>query len=198
MEEFIVPVVAPVIEITTPRLVMRQWREEDLAPFAAMNADPKVMEFFPATLTREQSDGMAQRCRALIAERGWGIWALETRDDGKFIGFLGLHTPGYNLPFTPCVEMGWRLCTDAWGKGLASEAARAAFDVGFNRLNLNEIVAFTALPNIRSQALMQRMGMTLSPDENFDHPAVEAGSWLQKHCLYRLGKKDWEAGKSGI
>lgn len=191
MEEFIVPVV-------TPRLVMRQWREEDLAPFAAMNADPKVMEFFPATLTREQSDGMAQRCHALIAERGWGIWALETRDDDKFIGFLGLHTPGYNLPFTPCVEMGWRLCSDAWGKGLASEAARAAFDVGFNRLNLNEIVAFTALPNTRSQALMQRMGMTLSPDENFDHPAVEAGSWLQKHCLYRLGKKDWEAGKSGI
>ncbi|GBU13801.1 GCN5 family N-acetyltransferase [Enterobacterales bacterium] len=198
MEEFIVPVVIPGIEITTPRLVMRQWCEEDLAPFAAMNADPKVMEYFPATLTREQSDDMAQRCSALIAERGWGIWALETREDGKFIGFLGLHTPGYNLPFTPCVEIGWRLCADAWGKGLASEAARAAFDVGFNRLNLNEIVAFTALPNIRSQALMQRMGMSLSPDENFDHPAVEAGSWLQEHCLYRLHRDDWVAVQSRL
>ncbi len=196
MEEFTVPVVTPIIEITTPRLLMRQWREEDLDPFAAMNADPKVMEFFPAPLTRQQSDGMAERCSGLIAARGWGIWALETRDDGKFIGFLGLHTPGYDLPFTPCVEMGWRLCTAAWGKGLASEAALAAFDVGFNRLDLNEIVAFTALPNLRSQALMQRMGMTLSPDENFDHPAVEPGSGLQEHCLYRLRREDWVAAQS--
>ncbi len=103
MDAFTVPVASPALNIETPRLILRQWKDNDFAPFAAMNADPKVMEFFPSVLTREKSDEMATRCRDLIAERGWGIWAVELRETGKFIGFVGLHTPGYDLPFTPCV-----------------------------------------------------------------------------------------------
>lgn len=196
MQEFIVPVVTPTIEITTPRLIMRQWREEDLAPFAELNADPRVMEFFPSIMTREESDNLAERCSALITERGWGIWALETRDEHKFIGFLGLHTPGYPLPFNPCVEAGWRLSAESWGKGLASEAAQAALRVGFNQLDLHEIVAFTALINLRSQAVMKRMGMTCDPQENFNHPVVAEGDRLQEHCLYRLRRDSWAAAQS--
>lgn len=186
MDAFTVPVASPALNIETPRLILRQWKDNDFAPFAAMNADPQVMEFFPSVLTREKSDEMATRCRDLIAERGWGIWAVELRETGEFIGFVGLHTPGYDLPFTPCVEIGWRLRADSWGQGYCSEAARAALDAGFTQLGLSEIVAFTALPNLRSQAVMKKMGMVSNPHENFSHPAVEKGSWLEEHCLSRL------------
>jgi RimJ/RimL family protein N-acetyltransferase len=193
MDTFTVPVVTPPLTMTTPRLILRQWQESDFGPFAAMNADPQVMEFFPSVLTREKSDDMAMRCRDLIAERGWGIWAVALRETGEFIGFVGLHTPGYDLPFTPCIEIGWRLRADTWGKGYCSEAARAALDAGFNVLGLKEIVAFTALPNLRSQAVMKKMGMVCDPTENFEHPAVAAGDWLEEHCLYRLSKGAWQA-----
>ncbi|MBU9819609.1 MULTISPECIES: GNAT family N-acetyltransferase [Rahnella] len=190
METFTVPVAFPPLKIVTPRLTLRQWRDSDAGPFAEMNADPRVMEFFPSTMTREKSDEMLARCRDLIAVRGWGIWAVELRDTGEFIGFVGLHTPGYDLPFTPCVEIGWRLRADVWGKGYCSEAARAALNAGFEQLGLDEIVAFTALPNARSQAVMKKMGMTCDISENFNHPAVEKGNWLEEHCLYRLRRGD--------
>ena len=175
---------------------MRQWREEDLLPFAEMNADPRVMEYFPSLMTREQSDELAQRCGALIAERGWGMWALETREEGKFIGFLGLHTPGYPLPFNPCVESGWRLGFESWGKGYASEAAQAALHVGFTALALEEIVSFTTLSNLRSQAVMKRIGMTTHSADNFNHPVFEGEHPLREHCLYRLKRDEWAAAQT--
>ncbi len=138
------------IEFDTPRLHLRQWHEDDLAPFAALNADPEVMTHFPAPLTHAASDALARRCQALIAERGWGFWAAELKESRQFVGFLGLHTPIAELPFAPCVEVGWRLARAHWGRGLASEGARGALEVGFDKLGLTEIVSFTALGNLQA------------------------------------------------
>ena len=171
-------------DLTTPRLVLRQWRQSDLAPFAAMNADADVMRYYPATWTREQSNAFAERVIRLIDERGWGFWAVEERASGQFIGFVGLHVPSNDLPFAPCVEVGWRLAKQAWGQGYATEAARAAIAFGFQQLHLAELVAFTAIANLKSRAVMERLGMRL--DCEFDHPQVPVESWLHRHVLYRL------------
>ena len=183
---------AELIEFDTERLRLRQWCAADREPFATLNADPKVMEFYPAPLGRVESDAMASRCQALIAERGWGFWALEAKDTQEFIGFVGLHTPAPELPFSPCVEVGWRLAAKHWGKGFATEAARGALRIGFERLGLPEIVSFTSVGNIRSRAVMERLGMRQA-EETFDHPAIPAGSALRKHCLYRLSRGQWLA-----
>lgn len=174
------------IQVHTERLILRQWRTDDRAPLAALNADPQVMACFPALLTRAQSDAMAECCEALIAERGWGFWALERRDTGEFIGFTGLHEPADTLSCAPCVEIGWRLASAHWGQGLAFEAAQAALTVGFERLGLDEIVAFTATGNTRSLSLMQRLGMR--PAGEFDHPALAEDSPLRRHRLFRLAR----------
>lgn len=171
------------IELQTPRLRLRQWRDDDLEPFAAMNADLRVMEFFPAPLTRAQSDAMALRCHTLIAERGWGFWAVESVD-ARFMGYVGLHVPTAELPCAPCVEIGWRLAYAHWGQGFATEAARASLRFGFEELGLDEIVAFTAYGNSRSRAVMQRLGMRESGI--FEHPQVPPDSDLRLHRLYRL------------
>jgi len=176
--------VPEVIEIETQRLRLRQWRQEDRAPFASLNGDPRVMEFFPSTLTAAQSDAMADRCEALIAERGWGFWAVEATATNRFIGFVGLHIPSAELPCSPCVEVGWRLAREFWGRGLATEAAAAAVSTGFHRLGLPEIVAFTPLQNVRSRAVMKRLGMLESGA--FDHPHVPENSGVRRHCLCRL------------
>jgi len=154
------------IEIDTYRLRLRQWCSADREPFAALNADPRVMEFFPALLSRDESDAMADRCQTLITECGWGFWAVEVRNSGEFIGFVGLYTPAYGLSFSPCVEVGWRLDAKHWGKGYATEAARVALRVGFEQLALSEIVSFTSVGNIRSRAVMERLGM-LDTGETF-------------------------------
>ena len=180
------------IEFDTDRLRLRQWCAADREPFAALNADPKVMEFYPAPLGRAESDAMANRCQALIAERGWGFWAVETKDTQEFIGFVGLHTPLPELPFSPCVEVGWRLAAKHWGKGLATEAARGALRISFERLGLPEIVSFTSVGNIRSRAVMERLGMRQA-EETFEHPAIPVGCALRKHCLYRLSHGQWLA-----
>lgn len=180
------------IELETPRLRLRQWRPEDLQPFAEINADAEVMAFFPAPLDRAASDAMAERCRSLIAERGWGFWAVEVRKDAGFAGFIGLHVPAAGLPFSPCVEIGWRLARRHWGKGYATEGARAALQAGFDLLGLEEIVSFTALGNLRSRAVMERLGMR-EDVLRFDHPAVPAHSPLRRHCLYRLPRSAWQA-----
>ena len=151
------------------------------------------MEFFPATLTREKSDALADRLEGLIAERGWGFWAVEVKDSGAFAGFTGLHTPKAELPFSPCVEIGWRMLPEFWDKGYATEAAREALRVGFSELNLPEIVSFTALPNTRSWAVMERLGMRRDP-ATFEHPDVPEGP-LRTHCLYRLRRDAWEKMK---
>jgi len=172
------------VELTTERLRLRQWRPEDRSPFAAMNADSRVMEFFPAPLSREKSDALARRCEALISERGWGAWAVERRDTGQFIGMTGLHAPTAPLPFSPCIEVLWRLAFDHWGRGYATEAARAAVEFGLTVGGLDEIVAFTTISNVRSINVMRKLGMAEA--EHFDHPGVPTGSELRPHVLYRL------------
>ncbi|MEJ2404782.1 MAG: GNAT family N-acetyltransferase [Candidatus Thiodiazotropha sp.] len=180
----------PLLEFETERLLLRQWRKADLAPFAALNADHRVMRYFPQPLSRTQSDEMAERCRGLIAERGWGLWAAELKATGSFIGFIGLHRPIPQLPCAPCTEIGWRLGFDYWGRGLATEAARGALRVGFKTLGFEEIVSFTALGNRRSRAVMERLGMVLQA-QTFEHPLVPRGSPLREHCLYRLAREHW-------
>ena len=175
---------AELIEVETERLRLRQWKPADRVPFAALNADHRVMEFFPCVLTRADSDSMADRCEALIAERGWGLWAAESKGHSELIGLIGLNIPAPDLPCSPCVEVGWRLAFAYWGMGLASEGARAALRVGFERLNLSEIVSFTPVGNRRSRAVMKRLGMVEAG--TFEHPRLPEGSALRQHCLYRL------------
>jgi RimJ/RimL family protein N-acetyltransferase len=174
-----------VTELRTPRLVLRQWRESDSEPFAVLNADPEVMQFFPAPLTREQSDVLAERVRGGIARRGWGLWAVEVLDHARFIGFIGLAVPEFEAHFMPAVEVGWRLARDRWGNGYATEGARAAVAFGFDELGLDEIVSFAAVINERSRRVMERLGMTRDEADDFDHPLVSSGS-LRRHVLYRL------------
>jgi RimJ/RimL family protein N-acetyltransferase len=174
------------IEFETSRLRLRQWRIADREPFAALCADPRVMEFFPSVLSRSESDALAERAAALIAKRGWGFWAAELKATGQFIGFVGLHTPTAQLPFSPCVEVGWRLAFAHWGQGLATEAATAVVAVGFHTLLLEEIVSFAVVGNRRSRAVMERLGMR--PSGTFEHPQLPEGSPLRLHCLYRLSK----------
>jgi RimJ/RimL family protein N-acetyltransferase len=172
------------IEVETKRLRLRQWQAADREPFAALNADPRVMEFFPSLLTRSDSDALADRCQSLIEERGWGFWAAELKSTCTFIGFVGLHTPAAELPFSPCVEIGWRLAFQHWGQGLATEAATQALHIGFDALGLQEIVSLTVPDNRRSRAVMERLGMRGAG--TFEHPHVPKGSSLRLHCLYRL------------
>ena len=179
------------IEFETERLRLRQWIESDREPFARLSADPQVMEFFPNLLDRTASDAMVDRVQALISDRGWGFWAAELKADSQFIGFVGLHVPKVDLPCSPCVEIGWRLALPYWGKGYATEAARDVLRVGFDRLNLPEIVSFTATTNRRSYTLMERLGMTRQT-ETFEHPNVPIGHPLREHVLYRLSRDKWE------
>jgi RimJ/RimL family protein N-acetyltransferase len=183
------------IEFNTERLFLRQWRAADYEPFAALNADPRVMEFFPAPLDRSASDATADRCQSRITERGWGFWAVEMRDSQNFIGFVGLNIPIAELPFSPCVEIGWRLAFQSWGQGLATEAAKGALRIGFEVLELPEIVSFTAVQNLRSRAVMERIGMQQAA-ETFDHPSVPVGHPLRRHCLYCLSQAQWLARAS--
>jgi ribosomal-protein-alanine N-acetyltransferase len=170
--------------LATARLLLRPWRESDFEPFAALNADARVMEHFPSIPTREQSHAMAARIMASVDSRGWGQWAVEEVGGEPFIGFTGLAVPTFEAHFTPCTEIGWRLAPSAWGKGYATEAARAALAYGFAELGLAEIVSFTALSNTRSAAVMERLGMTR--DGEFDHPRIAEGSPVRRHVLYRI------------
>ena len=176
--------------ITTKRLLIRQWRPSDREPFARLNADKEVMKYFPSTLERSESDLIADTCERLINERGWGFWAVEELATSEFIGFVGIHKPTDNLPCCPCVEIGWRLAKEHWGKGYATEAALACLDFGFSDLGLQEIVSFTAVINTPSRQVMERIGMSFN-DEYFEHPRVPDGHALKKHCLYRMSEMRW-------
>jgi RimJ/RimL family protein N-acetyltransferase len=178
-------------DLSTPRLRLRQWRESDLAPFAALNADPQVMEFMPGCLTGTESDALARRSETEIARQGWGLWAAERRESGEFIGFVGLRAPSFEAHFTPCVEIGWRLARTSWGQGLATEAARECLRFAFQSLALSEVVSFTVGPNRRSRAVMERLGMRHDAGDDFEHPRLPAGHPLRRHVLYRLGREDW-------
>ena len=178
------------IELETKRLKLRQWKKEDYAPYAKLNSDPKVMEFFPSTLTKIQSDVMASTIKALIGEQGWGYWVVEEKETSEFVGSLGLHKPDGDFPFLPCVEIGWRLSSEHWGKGYAFEAAREVLKFAFEVLELDEVVSFTAVVNKPSWRLMERLGMKNS-HENFEHFALPKDDRLCEHVLYRLSRNDF-------
>jgi len=173
-----------VTDLRTLRLLLRQWRDEDREPFAGLNADPEVMRWFPAPLTRAQSDAFVDQQQELLAERGWGLWAVEA--EGGFIGFVGLAVPRFEAHFTPAVEVGWRLARGAWGRGYATEAARAVVSFGFGEITLDEIVSFTTVGNDRSRRVMERLGMSHDPADDFDHPLLSDGHPMRRHVLYRL------------
>lgn len=181
----------PAVPIETDRLILRPWREADKPAFAALNADPEVMRHFPKRMTREESDDLAGRIMTRMAERGWGSFAVEVKGGEPFIGFVGPNVPAYEIPCGPCVELGWRLARSAWGRGYATEAARAAAGFAFSQLGLAEIVAFTAAGNDRSRRVMERLGMTRDPRDDFDHPTIAEGHPLRRHVLYRLGASAW-------
>ena len=175
-------------ELKTDRLLLRRWQPADRAPFAALNADPRVMEHLSAPLSRQASDALGERIEAHWGEQGFGLWAVEVPGVAPFVGFTGLSIPGFQAHFTPCVEIGWRLAAHFWGRGYAGEAARAALSFGFERLRLGEIVSFTADGNLRSRRVMERIGMLRDPADDFEHPALPEGHPLRRHVLYRIAR----------
>ncbi|CAN5249301.1 GNAT family N-acetyltransferase [soil metagenome] len=185
---------APRVHIETERLLLRDWTDADLAPFAALNADLRVMEFFVKPLDRTQSDGLAQRIRANLARDGWGLYSAEVKDNGAFIGFVGLAVPGFDAPFMPAIEIGWRLARTAWGGGYATEGARGVVDHAFGALGMTALVSFTAEWNRPSRRVMEKLGMTHDPRDDFINPRVPAGHKLAPHVLYRLDREGWHAG----
>lgn len=173
-------------EIRTERLQLRRWMVADREPFAAMNADPRVMEFLPRLLTREESDGLAERINAHFSQHGFGLFALEIPGVTPFAGFVGLSIPRFETAFTPCVEIGWRLAADFWNRGYATEAARAVLEFGLRDVQLSEIVSFTVPANYRSRRVMERLNMTHDPADDFDHPLLPMSHPLSRHVLYRF------------
>jgi RimJ/RimL family protein N-acetyltransferase len=173
----------PLLE--TARLRLRQWVSADREPFAALNGDPGVMEYFPALLSPRESATFAERIEAHIAAQGWGLWAVEIPGITPFAGYIGLARPRFQAHFTPCVEVGWRLAAEFWGKGYASEGAAAALRFGFQELQLPEIVSFTVPSNRRSWRVMERIGMIRDARDDFEHPGLPEGHPLRPHVLYR-------------
>jgi ribosomal-protein-alanine N-acetyltransferase len=176
--------------LETERLVLREWRDEDAEPFAAMNADPVVMEHFPSLLARAQSDDLVTRVRAHFDVHGFGMWVVEERARPGFGGFIGLMHLAWQAHFTPAVEIGWRLSPSLWGRGLCTEGAQAALRYGFDVLKLDEIVSLTVLANRRSWRVMEKLGMHRNPADDFDHPRV-SDERLKRHVLYRLRADTW-------
>jgi RimJ/RimL family protein N-acetyltransferase len=174
----------PVIE--TSRLSLRLWQPSDRVPFALMNGDPRVMEFMPACLSPAESDAVADRIQAHFEQHGFGLYAAELRDEHRFIGFVGVSVPNFDAHFTPCVEIGWRLAAADWGRGFATEGASAVAAYAFENPQLNELVSFTVPMNTKSRCVMEKLGMTHDPSDDFDHPKLPNGHPLRRHVLYRL------------
>jgi len=172
--------------IRTSRLILRRWRDEDIEPYAALNADSRVMQHFPAVLSRAESDAQAARIRKHWGDHGFGLWAVEIAGGAPFVGFIGLQRVSFDAAFTPAVEVGWRLAFEAWGLGYATEGARAALEYGFGALGLREIVSMTVPSNARSWRVMERLGMKRAHGEDFDHPRMPEGHPLRRHILYRV------------
>lgn len=178
-------------ELESARLRLRPWRDTDLPEFAAMSADPQVMRYFPAHLSRLESAAFIGRMRGHFAEHGYGFWALQRKDSGEFIGFTGLANVNFAAAFTPAVEIGWRLAREHWGLGYASEAAWAALRCGFDRLALDQVVSFTSEANLPSQKVMQAIGMHRDRAGDFEHPRLPEGHPLRSHVLYRISRAQW-------
>ena len=189
--------------VRTERLLLRAWQEEDREPFAAMNADPVVMEHFHAPATRERSDALIDRAQAHLVEHTWGLWAVDVVDPAAggrrgFAGFTGLNPVPAGPAWAPAVEVGWRLARWAWGHGYATEAAEAALAVAFDDLGLDQVVSFTAVANERSQAVMRRLGMHCDRGEDFDHPNVPIGSAVRRCVLHRITAAEHAARRPGL
>jgi RimJ/RimL family protein N-acetyltransferase len=182
--------------LTTARLELRHWRDDDLEAYAALNADPRVREFFPSVQTYQESAESMQCIRDHWQRRGFGLWAVEVIGGAPFIGFIGLSVPSFDAPFTPCVELGYRIDFDHWNYGYATEGSRAAITFGFETVGLSEIVAMTTTSNGRSRRVMERLGMSHNAADDFDHPNIAAGHRLRRHVLYRLTADEWAAGQS--
>lgn len=180
------------LELRTERLCLRRWSESDRPLFAEINADPRVMEFLPRLLSRSESDQMAERIDVHFERHGFGLWAVEIAGIASFAGFIGLNVPRFESHFTPCVEIGWRLSADHWNRGYATEGAKAALDFAFRNLELDEIVSFTVPHNVRSRRVMEKLGMTHSVAEDFEHPLLPKAHPLRKHVLYRLTRADYD------
>jgi RimJ/RimL family protein N-acetyltransferase len=181
------------IVVETERLILRHWQPSDRPIFALMNADPRVMEHFPALLTAEESDQMADRIDTHFQQHGFSMCAAELRETREFIGFIGLAKPRFDAPFTPCVEIGWRLACEYWGRGLVTEGARAMVRYAFENLALRQIVSLTVPANIRLQRVMTKLGMKRDPADDFDHPSLPDGHRLKRHVLFRLDRSEWQA-----
>lgn len=180
--------------LVTDRLVLREWRDVDREPFAAMNCDPRVMEHFPAVLSRAESDGLVDRIVGHWRDDGLGLWAVERTSDGAFLGFTGLAAPTGVPGMPPFVEVGWRFAIDAWGHGYATEAARGAVAWAFDVRGLDEIASWTTVANLRSRAVMERIGMTHDPADDFDHPRLPEGHPQRPHVMYRLRRPEAASG----
>lgn len=178
------------IPIETERLVLRDWREEDLDPFFHLNADPEVMEFFPSVLTRDESDAFATEIRRRVEVNGVGFWAVEEKVSRRFIGFVGLNTPQIEMPFPSAMEVGWRLVKHAWGRGYATEAAKASLRIAFEDVKVPEVVSFTSILNTRSIAVMERIGLR-NRGRTFVHPSVPPNHRLSEHVLYSITQEQW-------
>ena len=173
--------------LETGRLILRRWREEDRVSFRRMNADPRVMEFMPKVLEAAESDALMDRMERHFEEHGFGLFAVELKGDGEFIGFVGLSVPGFEAAFMPAVEIGWRLAAEYWGQGLATEAAREALRYAFDVVGLASVVSFTVPANVRSLRVMERIGMQMVGE--FEHPRLPVGHVLRRHLLYRVSKE---------
>lgn len=180
----------------TERLVLRRWHDADRQPFARLNADTRVMEFIPSLLSEQESNSLVERIEAHFEQHGFGLYAVETRSEELFIGYVGLSVPTFQAAFTPCVEIGWRLSREYWGQGLATEAAREVVRYAFEELSLPELVSFTVPANSRSIGVMKKIGMTYDPKDDFDHPRLPVGHTLRRHVLYRLSRSAWGARSS--
>lgn len=181
------------VHIETERLRLRNWTDADAEPFAAMNADPRVMEFFPAKLDRAASDALMAKLRANIERDGYGLYAAEIKKSRQFIGFVGLAVPNFDAPFMPATEIGWRLTRRSWGNGYASEAAAAVRDHAFRDRGFDGLVSFTAEWNVPSRRVMERIGMTHDPADDFIHPRLPPAHKLAPHVLYRISRRKWQA-----
>lgn len=181
-----------IITLETKRLKLRQWQQSDFAEFEKINADSIVMEYYSSTLSTEQSNNMAEYLQKLIAERSWGLWAVEVKNNQQFIGFVGLHEPTHNLPVTPCVEIGWRLNKAYWGKGYATEAAKRCLQFAFEELKLVEVFSFTSVINEQSSAVMARLKMT-NMNRNFNHPMLPENHRLSEHVLFNITAEQWRS-----
>ena len=176
--------------LVTERLILRPWKEEDIEPFARLNQDPLVMQYFPGLKTRAETEEMVKLFMQRIEEFGWGLWAAALRESDTFIGFIGLQHVYFTAPFTPAVEIGWRLAQAYWGKGYATEGAKACLKFAFETIHLDEIVSFTSVQNMRARAVMERIGMHHNHADDFDHPNLPKDHPLCRHVLYRKKRSE--------